>query len=340
MATLDAQFLRGEQAQALEETCTTGSISKFDSCLSSILSTIPETRVIDFVTCLCLAITSGPHHALLHHLITVHQVPVTQRALHTAMQMSLPHADKTALLDILLDNAEDVDANAQPDGCRTLLEYCREDAPLASYFLRRGADPNLGTRRGFSSGSYYSRYWLLQDSGITLAHAILWGKVDVVDVLVKGGAKLDVAGAVHYAVERGDEEMLDKVLELGGDIEQVIHAYIHKKRLVSTPLYRAVKLGKLDMVRILLRHGASVLGKGGEHLSVSEVMSRNGENRDRYGNLVQDAFAYYNKPKNDTTVLELVRMEGVDEQIRDAVLQAAEPEYEFVVPPQLETEGE
>lgn len=335
MATLDAHFLTGDKARALEHTCTTGDASKFDECLSETFRTISDKVVVDFVTCFCCAVKGGPHYALMQHLIDVYKIPVTRRAFDYAIQMEIPHAEKTKLLDFLFDNS-DVDANTQPDGSRTFLEYCRKDVELAEYFLKRGADPNLGTRRGFPSGSYWGRDHLLPNTGVTLAHAILWGTIEVVQLLIQYGAKLEYAGAVHYAVERGEEEMLTKVLELGGNIEEVNHAYINYKCLVATPLYRAVKQGKLNMVEILLKNGASVLGKGGDELTSYDRRCRNTKKRDKKGDLITPHGN--EKVENDTTVLELVMMEGIDEQIRDAVLEAAEPEYEFVVVGTLSTE--
>jgi hypothetical protein len=242
----------------------------------------------------------------MQRLISVHKVPVTGHAFYLAMKMEISPAEKIKLLDFLFDNSE-VDINAQIDGSRTFLQFCRKDADLAECFLKRGADPNLGTQREFASGSYWSRDVLFPNSGITLAFAILWGTIEVVELLVQYSAKLEYAGAVHYAVERGEDEMLTRVLELGGNIEKVNSVYINYRRINVTPLYRAVTQGKLNMVEILLQSGASVYGRAGD-----------------------------GKGENGATVLELVRIDGSDEVIRDAVLAAAEPKLGLAISPRLQ----
>jgi ankyrin repeat protein len=270
----------------------------------------------------------GPHYALMRYLINIYKIPVTRRVFYDAIRMDISTAEKTKLFDFLFDNSQEVDANTQPDGTLTFLQYCKEDAALAEYFLKRGADPNLGVQKGMPSGSFWSRDWLIPNSGITLAHAILWGTVEVVELLVRYGATLEYAKAVHYAVERGDEVMLRKVLELGADIEQENEAYINRRRLVGTPLYRAVMQGKLDMVGILLEHGASVSGKGEGDMTYPNNRTVATENSDERKTKGGDG-----KGANELTVLDLVMREEIDQNIRDAVLEVAEPEYEFVVPP-------
>ncbi|EFH84889.1 ankyrin repeat domain-containing protein [Ktedonobacter racemifer] len=84
---------------------------------------------------------------------------------------------------------------------------------------------------------------------------------DVVRVLVQGGAnvnareKLKHCTALHMAARRGNVPVAQALLDGGADLEA-------RDKLGDTPLCRAVKCGKVEMVAFLLSRGADVHTKG------------------------------------------------------------------------------
>ncbi|XTI86366.1 ankyrin [Cenococcum geophilum] len=262
-----APHLSPEQFTALWQKCTTNNPSAFTRYLSTLLPLKPSLADLD--QCLSTALRHGPHYAMMQHLITQHNVPVSGNMLVEAVKMAVPISEKTTLLDFLLESGWDI--NAQVDGWNTLLNYATKDVELVKYLLDRGANPNLGPAVGVPV-SMYGASQLVANSGSVLATAVRWGDREVVEMLVQQGAVLENASAVHCAVKRGDEAMLVRVLGLGADVDKEDTFAIFGTGTVGTPLVRAVRENKVDMVTVLLENGASVRGKGRDGLSVVEMV--------------------------------------------------------------------
>ncbi|KAF2185365.1 ankyrin [Zopfia rhizophila CBS 207.26] len=260
--------LSPEQFTALWQKCTTNNPSVFTRYLSTLSPLKPSPA--DLNHCLSTALSYGPHYAVMQHLITQHNVPVSGNMLVDAVQMAIPISEKTTLLDFLLDEGG-WDINAQVNGWNTLLNYATKDVELVKYLLNRGANPNLGPVVGVAV-SMYGASQLVANSGAVLATAVREGNREVVDMLVQQGAVLANASAVHCAVEKGDEAMLVRVLGLGADVDEKDTFAVFGTRTVGTPLVRAVRENKVNMVTVLLKNGASVREKGRGGLSVVEMV--------------------------------------------------------------------
>ena len=263
--------LSPEQFTGLWQKCTTNNPSDFIQYLSTLLPLKPSSGALK--VCLNTAIYNGPHYVMMEHLITQHETPISGHTLIAAVRrMDLPISENMALLDYLLDKSG-WDVNAQVDGWNTLLHFATSDIDLVNYLLDRGANPSLGPACAQAVG-FYGANRQVADSGCILSNAVHCGDREVVELLVRRGAPLAKACPVHCAVETEDEAMLAKVLELGADVDEVDYRVRFGTGNVGTPLVRAVRYRKVDMVVALLENGASVHGKGRDGLSVTELVKK------------------------------------------------------------------
>ena len=264
--------LEPDQFQAMWKTCETDDPSQLEGYLSTLAPCIDTAHGLSY--CLKVAIRHGPHFTMIEHLVSRHNVQVDGYILESAISTTTPFPDKAKLLDYLFDQA-DWDVNAPVSAGRTLLSSGIKDKETAEYLLRRGANPNLGRACTVAIG-YWGADRLLPESGAVLASTIRWGSLEVVELLVQYGGVLDYADATHCAVERDDMDMLDKVIELGADVERM-DSWAHFARdQIGTALHRAIREGKADMVGVLLDHGADVWSQGRSGKSAIELVDEEG----------------------------------------------------------------
>ncbi|CAI6334308.1 unnamed protein product [Periconia digitata] len=262
-----------EPRMVSSENGTSDSSIRFTQHLSSILPFVNSNS--DLGCYLEKAIRNGPHYSTMQHMKANHNVNVPYRMLLDTASLTMPSSQKIVLLEFLL-NANDLDINRQVDGWFTVLRYFYEDKEVVEYLLRRGANPNMGPAAG-ARVSIWGADELVEDAGSALTMAIRRGTLDVVETLVQHGAILGYSIPVHCAVDRGDENMLRKVLELGANIDETDAT---RRRIFTqyygSPLMRAVSQNKLHMVDVLLRKGANVWYRNRRGMNVMDLIDGRG----------------------------------------------------------------
>ncbi|KAL3447657.1 ankyrin repeat-containing domain protein [Aspergillus insuetus] len=171
--------------------------------------------------------------------------PYLDSALYAAVIASRPQ-----ILDILVEKA-----GADPNAWRSdylsvgsLLHLAVRDdqMQLVQTLLRHGVNPNS------YDGEYY---WT------PLHHAVRGSTIEIVRNLLDGGADPNVCEdedwtSLHFAVEGGDIRIPKLLVERGASIEA-------RNLKGDTPLMMAVRLGRREVVRALLKCGCNPdLGEG------------------------------------------------------------------------------
>ncbi|KAH0322878.1 hypothetical protein KCU71_g3353, partial [Aureobasidium melanogenum] len=82
--------------------------------------------------------------------------------------------------------------------------------------------------------------------------AALYHDPDVIDLLLRHGARLEHSGSLAAAARLGNEPMIRRLLDRGARLDN--DGYSLGAR--TSPLHVAVESGRIGVVRILLRHGA------------------------------------------------------------------------------------
>jgi ankyrin repeat protein len=99
--------------------------------------------------------------------------------------------------------------------------------------------------------------------------AIISGSAGAVSILLAAGCVIRNPGlALHYAVEVGSFAILQKVLD------NISPKALAEIKNTYTPLMHAVKLGRLNMCRLLLASGAIASPNKGGHGPVNFVFSK------------------------------------------------------------------
>lgn len=192
-------------------------------------------------------------------VLTGLETPVVQacftrdRAAFLSFLALLSSSSQPALLDyvrqVLVRAPELVEECYATD--RTLLhEVASQGSPIiVELLLQLGADPNARDQ--------------LERTPLYFVGNALHGThgADVVRALVRGGAdvnaqeKLRHCTALHMAARRGNVMVAEALLDGGAGSEV-------QDKLGDTPLHRAVKCGKTEMVAFLLSRGADAHAKG------------------------------------------------------------------------------
>ncbi|KAJ6820407.1 potassium channel AKT1-like [Iris pallida] len=149
----------------------------------------------------------------------------------------------------------------------------RGDDLLLHQLLKRGLDPNEGDNNqrtplhiAASLGNENCVLLLLDygadpnskdnDGSVPLWEAMLGKHENVIKLLIDNGADLslgDVGQFACLAVEQNDLELLEKIIQCGGDATVPQHGQDR-----NTPLHVAVNEGNVEMARFLLDQGADV----------------------------------------------------------------------------------
>ena len=120
-----------------------------------------------------------------------------------------------------------------------------DDVPLATYLLDHGAKPDLHLQAGAYSA---------------LAVAAKKAGPDMLSLLVSRGAKIDGCGAILFAAAQGRSDIVHHLIQLGADVEVMSNrnSMDHpSKEDQGTALHIAASEGHMDIVVLLLEHGAS-----------------------------------------------------------------------------------
>jgi ankyrin repeat protein len=214
----------------------------------------------------------------------------------------------------------DVNAVAKPSGITPLM--CAAHNPAkAAILLLAGANVNVRTDGGHTALLLAADYDGAEETvemlldrfpdvntrsvlpvpiNTALARAAMRGDVEVIIMLLARGATLndlemsdlgEGSAAFLVSVIRGDTNLASFLLERGADVETRFTGRDTPKG--STPLMWAAWWGFPEMVKLLLKHGASIEARDGEGLTA----------------LMYAAAA---KDRGDTEVLEILLAAGVD----------------------------
>lgn len=166
-------------------------------------------------------------------------------------------------------HAHDIDIDVAGKGGETplMLAAANGSAEMVSTLLVLGADPNYAIPNGEQAG----RTAL---NGAIAAHSI-----DTVAQLLKHGGRADLPDAygwlpVHYAVYYDSIPSLEVLEQAGNDLDLPAPG-----QRGETPLMVAAQYAKIDAIKFLLEHGASL------------------HRTDRYGKNALDYARYFNKPE-------------------------------------------
>lgn len=86
-----------------------------------------------------------------------------------------------------------------------------------------------------------------------LESAVTSGRTDIVRILLKNGATVTPM-ALNNAVDTRDIQLMDLLLENGGEINKI--GKYNKKEKMNSVLFEAVSIGDFKMVKYLVEHGA------------------------------------------------------------------------------------
>ncbi|KAL2419226.1 hypothetical protein ABEF95_004985 [Exophiala dermatitidis] len=124
-----------------------------------------------------------------------------------------------------------------------------EDADLVAWFLSHGANPNAGCQLDLTPLSY----------------AVQYASFDIIKTLFDHGGSIRTGQLVHYAVRRDHPdslEVLAYLLKKGACVNDVMYQHhpdsyrLQQAFGLGTPLHEAAQLGKLEVIRFLVEHGA------------------------------------------------------------------------------------
>ena len=184
----------------------------------------------------------------------------------------------------------------------------RDDPQRLTALLRQGADPNSVNAEG-QTGLYEA----LRDGSLATAMVLVnWPKTDVNRLNARGES------ALMLACLQGHEELAEKIIKRGGDINKTGWTPLHyaatsghlpiMQRLLSeyayidaespngtTPLMMAARYGTTLSVKLLIDEGADVSLKNSQGLSAL-AFAEQGERPDAIG-LIQTAIARKPRPR-------------------------------------------
>jgi ankyrin repeat protein/truncated hemoglobin YjbI len=143
---------------------------------------------------------------------------------------------------------------------RTLLHNVAGQGNLSivEFLLHLGADPNARDQSG------HTPLYFVGNASYGVNGA------DAVRILIQGGANVNAqeqlkhCTALHMAARRGNIPVAEALLDCGAQREA-------RDKLGDTPLHRAVKCGKTEMVAFLLSRGADVHAEGKRGLAPWQV---------------------------------------------------------------------
>lgn len=159
---------------------------------------------------------------------------------------------QTGMLDINID--------LEPLGTFLILAVKRNNKSHVEFCLKHGADANLGT---------YAFRWS------ALATAVEYdADLDIVDLLIAGGADLSSSDALHTAAEKGRYRMVKFLIGKGANVNVVGFEYClsdSKANEAGTALHFAVDANNTEVAKLLFENGADV--------AIRDVKGRNAMER-------------------------------------------------------------
>ena len=244
-------FPSREASQAFEKICS--AIETADLELVKALVKDEDYRPAPNYLSQALAKAIGSQHVSIVQYLLSEGADIDRAVLAAAAQAkSLP------IFELMVHAG--LDLNAPMFGGHTMLASLVRSPSLTTWFLLRGANPNLGPPRiGFGLEATP-----VPDSGVCLYEAAASSNTEVVELLIQAGAKVENSTPLHAAVRRGEDAipMLRYLLALpsgkGTDINGLADA--HDPFSVGTPLESVIRHGlrsdSVTIARFLLENGA------------------------------------------------------------------------------------
>ncbi|XP_029832405.3 transient receptor potential cation channel subfamily A member 1 homolog [Ixodes scapularis] len=186
---------------------------------------------------------------------------------HTALHLAAMHCGE-AMCRLLVEHGATLDALAEENRTPLLLAATSDRAPIVAFLLDRGA--------GLEDCDVHGNTALLS--------AVDGGGVDVVRLLLARGAEVGRRNdrdqnVFHLAVLAKNADVLQELLDVRNS-EFLINA---KDSNGDTPLHHAASNAFLDIVQLLLRHGANPAAK-----NISEETTLHSACRYNYPNVVRE----------------------------------------------------
>ena len=180
-----------------------------------------------------------------------------------------------AVVEVLLENGADVDATNNHGLTALILAAAGDHLAVVEVLLEKGADVNAKQENGMTSllaavqeGQYDIVEVLLEkgadvdaqcDNGVTALHlAVQEGDLDLVEVLLKKDPVVDVEANGYRGAET---PLLMAVLKDPGIVKALLEKGADPNAMSSDgkmPLLKAARWGRLDVVELLVEHGANV----------------------------------------------------------------------------------
>ena len=161
----------------------------------------------------------------------------------------------------MVDKNPDLLNVKNPDGWK-LLHFCayNDDAEIAGYLLKKGADINVKSRTGMTP----------------LYVAATQGKLKIINFLIKHGANVNVTAdrptrtPLMRAAAKGFEDVVKALVEAGADVNA-------KSEMGWTPLMYAAEEGNVNIVKFLLEKGAKIDAKNNQKRTAEDLARMNGQ---------------------------------------------------------------
>ncbi|KAF4462031.1 heterokaryon incompatibility [Fusarium albosuccineum] len=144
-----------------------------------------------------------------------------------------------------------------------LLVACqsRQRPEFLRFLLELGEDPNADPdctflrALGWAAGLYQRS----------------WPGLEVVQLLVSYGAKLEHTSALEYAARENHEDIMRYLLDLGADHDRDTHELFMNSEGRDLPIHTAARRGNTGIVKMLLEHGVDVECKNGRGQTAAQV---------------------------------------------------------------------
>ncbi|KAL8662832.1 MAG: hypothetical protein Q9202_004346 [Teloschistes flavicans] len=245
---------------SLDSACRDGFLANVEAMVSN--RNPPRTRFF-LHQGLVIALTAG-HTDITHYLLSV-GAPILRETPTTVL--SAPVDKQIPLFQLLLDRGWSV--NTPGFYGAVLLPRVTENLTLLQWFLKSGADPNLGKQHDVRDRYGGSDH----DSCAALERAAGQGNVEAVRLLLRAGAEIRYGIPLHFAAgslppgsnplngrvtpsaefDRSRIPVMATLVEHGADVNQAEES---RHMVPRYAIMKAVMAGAVERVRWLLEHGA------------------------------------------------------------------------------------
>lgn len=164
-----------------------------------------------------------------------------------AFDLLWPSSAFPAFSCLVVNGVLDINSDLDWIGTFLILAVKRHDKEHVSFYLKHGANPNLGM---------YARIW----SALATA-AEYDASLEIVEMLLAAGADLDGSDALQTAAARGRVDLVRLLLEKGANIDALGFEYCAiecRADEAGGALHFAVDAGSVEIMRLLLENGADL----------------------------------------------------------------------------------